>query len=130
MESFAESAPGRLMTIAFALPLAVGVYATLQGDRLDVLAITAALFSCIVLVTVGAAIAMEERPKHALAAILGLPPALLLYLPLLALAGEAPIIRLTMGVAALVLVGSLAKGAVSSLRHHAERAGHVAPHPT
>jgi len=130
MESFAESASGRLMTIAFALPLAVGVCATLQGSNLEILFITGALFAGIAFVMTGAALAIEKNPKYALAAMLALPPMLLLYLPLLALAGEAPVVRVAMGVTALVLVGSLAKGVLPNARHPAEHAARVAHHST
>lgn len=131
MASFEESGAGRLLALAVALPLAVGAGAKLHGGELDTLAFTGAVFGGIVLATFGVAAALEERPKYAIAAIIGLPPALLLYFPLLALADWLPIVRVAMGVVAVAIVGLLAKGALPHTRSPSvARASRVAHHLT
>ena len=65
------------------------------------------------LATMGGGLASIERAKHALAAILAFPPALLLYFPLVTLASHLRIVRAAMAFAALALVVLLVKGALS-----------------
>jgi hypothetical protein len=119
MESFEESGAGRLLTLAIAVPLIVGACVKLHGGDLDALAITVGLFGAIVLATFGCAMALNERPRYAIVAIISFPPTLLLYFPLLGMADELPILRLAMAVASLGLLGFLAKGALPRAKAHA-----------
>jgi hypothetical protein len=100
------------LTLAIALPLAVGACVALHGAEFDALAITGAVFGGIVLAVFGCAMALDDCPKYAIAAIIALPPTLLLYFPLLELADLLPIVRVAMGIVAIALVGFLAKGAL------------------
>jgi hypothetical protein len=119
MDSFEASLPGRLWTLAIALPLAVGACAAWPAGVFDAAAVTVAVFGGIVLAMFGAAAAMEERPKSAIVGIVMLPPSVLSYFPLLAIASQSPVVRVAMVVAAIALVGLVIRGALPRARHHA-----------
>jgi hypothetical protein len=112
MESFEQTAQGRLLTLAVTLPLAVGACVPMRGDAFDTLAITGGVFGGIVLATFAVFASVDERPKYAIASILALPPAFVFYFPLLAVAGQVPAVRVLMALVAGALLGVLAKGAL------------------
>jgi hypothetical protein len=112
MKRFQESAAGRLLAIAVALPLAAGAVATMTPNGSGVVWIIASVFAGIVLGIIGVGLAVEEFAGAAVAALLFLPPALLLYTPLVAFSGGMPVVRVLMGFAAATLI-VLAVGQVS-----------------
>ena len=102
MNSFLQSVPGRILAVAVALPLAAGAWATWAADG-GMVWIIASVFAGIVLGIVGVGLAVEEFGKQAVAAVLLLPPALLLYTPLVSVAAGAPAVRTIMALASMVL---------------------------
>ena len=128
MESFEQTAQGRLLTLAVTLPLAVGACVPMRGNAFDTLAITGGVFGGIVLATFAVFTSMDDHPRYAIASILALPPAFLFYFPLLALAGQVPAIRVLMALVAAALLGILAKSAlVREPVRHPLRARRIAP---
>jgi hypothetical protein len=113
MEHFEESAAGRLLTLAVVVPLAVGAGATWDGGGAGSVAIMGSIAVGAILATVGGGLALDERAKYTIGAMLLFPPALLLYFPLLALASYLPVVRAAMALAAIGLLGLLLKGAVT-----------------
>src|SRR5262245_7495 len=101
MQHFEESAAGRLLTLAVVVPLAAGASVTWDGGRAGSIVIMGSVAVGTILATVGGGLALEKQTRHTIAAMLGFPPALLLYFPLVALASSAPIVRLVMGFAVL-----------------------------
>ena len=119
MEHFEESAAGRLLTLAVAVPLAVGASATWDDGRAGSIAIMASVAVGTVLATLGGGVALERSAKYTIAAVLAFPPALLLYFPLVALAGRFPSVRAAMALVAIGLVALLVKGALARTEAHA-----------
>jgi hypothetical protein len=113
MEHFEETAAGRLLMLAVVVPLATGAIMTWDDGGSGSIAIMASVAAGTFLATMGGGLASLERAKYTLAAILAFPPALLLYFPLVALAGHAPVVRGAMGIAAAVFLGVIVKGAVT-----------------
>ena len=74
------------------------------------------MFVGILLGLFGTGWAVEEQGGHALLAILFLPPALLLYTPIVAIAATAPIVRLAMACAGIAVVGMALASTVSRMR--------------
>src|SRR5262249_12544876 len=107
MENFEESTAGRLLTLAVVVPLAAGASVTWDDGRAGSIVIMGSVAIGTILATVGGGAALERRVEYTIAAALAFPPALLLYFPLLALAGQLPAVRFVMGFAALLLVGFL-----------------------
>src|SRR5689334_25431856 len=81
MEHFEESTAGRLLTLAVVVPLAAGASVTWDDGHAGSLVIMGSIAVGTVLATLGGGAALDERPRCTLAAILGFPPALLLYFP-------------------------------------------------
>ena len=128
MKSFEESVAGRILTFAAALPLATGACVVWNPDGAGTLAIIGSIFAGILLGIVGIGLAVEEHGSWALAAVLFLPPALLLYTPLVALAAHVPAIRFVMALAAAALLAVSLLGTFSRSRVavSATPAGHAA----
>jgi hypothetical protein len=103
MKPFGESPAGRLLTVAGALPLAAGAALVWDNGGIGTVAIIAAIFAGILLGIVGLGLALEEHGAYAVAGVMFLPPALLLYTPLIAFAMHAPAVRVALGLAALAL---------------------------
>jgi len=102
MKPFRESAAGRMLAVAVALPLATGALATtFEGGLVWIIA---SVFAGIVLGIVGVGLAVEEYGGEAVGALLFLPPALLLYTPLVAWWGGQPVVRMMMGLTAMALM--------------------------
>jgi hypothetical protein len=119
MEHFEETVAGRLLTLAVALPLAVGAGATWDGGGAGSVAIMGSIAVGTILATVGGGLALDERAKYTIAAMLLFPPALMLYFPLLALASHLPVVRAAMALVAVGLFGLLLKGTVTRAHHTA-----------
>jgi len=113
MEHFEESAAGRLLTLAVIVPLAAGASATWDDGGPGSIAIMGSVAIGTILATVGGGLALDDRVKYSIAAVLALPPALLLYFPLVALASHLPTVRLAMGFVVLGLLGFLLRGSLS-----------------
>ena len=119
MEHFEESVAGRLLTLAVAVPLAVGATVTWDDGHVGSVAIMGSVAVGTILATLGGGAALEERVKYTIAAILAFPPALLLYFPLVAIASRMPSVRAAMALIAFGLVGLLVKGALSRTQSRA-----------
>ena len=104
MKRFQESAAGRFLIAAVVLPLATGTSATWSPEGSGMMWIIASIFAGIILALVGIGLAVGEFDREAAAAILFLPPALLLYIPLVGLAASAPVVRVAMGLVAGTLL--------------------------
>jgi hypothetical protein len=129
MEQFEESTARRFLTLAVIVPLVAGASVTWDDGHAGSIVIMASVAIGAILATVGGGAALESRVEYAIAAALGLPPALLLYFPLIALASQFLVVRLVMGFAALVLVGFLVKGSLTRTQARAATpARRVAPH--
>ena len=113
MEHFEESVAGRLLTLAVAVPLAVGATVTWDDGHVGSIAIMGSVAVGTILATVGGGLALEDRVKYTIAAALLLPPALLLYFPLVAIASRVQSVRVAMALIAFGLVGLLVKGALA-----------------
>src|SRR3954470_6403955 len=119
MEQFEESTARRLLTLAVIVPLAAGASVTWNDGRAGSIVIMGSVAIGTILATVGGGVALERHAKYTIAAILALPPALLLYFPLLALASQLPAVRLVMGLAAFALFGFLLKGILAPTQRRA-----------
>jgi len=113
MEQFEESTARRLLTLAIIVPLAAGASVTWDDGRAGSIIIMGSIAIGTMLATAGGVAAMECRIKYTVAAVLGFPPALLLYFPLIALASQLPAVRFGMGSVAVVLAGLLLKGSLA-----------------
>ncbi len=113
MEHFEESTAGRLLTLAVIMPLAAGASVTWDDGHAGSLIIMGSVAVGTVLATLGGGAALDERPRYTFAAILGFPPALLLYFPLVGLASYVPAVRVAMGLVVLGLLGWVLRGAVT-----------------
>jgi hypothetical protein len=78
--------------------------------------VIASVFASIILGLVGIGLAVEEFGREALVAVLFLPPALLLYTPLVGVASAMPVVRLAMGLAAVMFFGAASAPWFSQLR--------------
>ena len=117
MTRFRESASGRLMTLAVALPLATGAFATVNPGGPDgMLWCMASVFAGIMIVFVAIALALENYERQVLGAIMALPAGLLAYIPLLDIASEVRMVRAGMALGAIVLVGLALAGTLPRLR--------------
>jgi hypothetical protein len=129
MDQFEESTARSLLTLAVIVPLAAGASVTWDDGRAGSIVIMGSVAIGAILATVGGGAALERRVEYTIAAMLGFPPALLLYFPLIALASQLPAVRLVMGFAALVLIGFLVKGKLAPTQPRtATPARRVAPH--
>jgi hypothetical protein len=128
MEHFEESTARRLLTLAIIVPLAAGASMTWDDGRAGSIVIMGSVAIGTMLATVGGVAALERRIEYTLAAVLALPPALLLYFPLIALASQLPAVRFIMGFAALVLVGVLLKGYLAPSQSRAAATPRVVEH--
>jgi hypothetical protein len=104
MKRFQESAAGRILAVAVALPLAAGALVTMTPEGSGVVWIIASVFAGIVLGIIGVGLAVEEYAGAAVGALLFLPPALLLYTPIVAFGGGSPVVRVVMGFTAATLL--------------------------
>jgi hypothetical protein len=116
MKPFHQSTAGRLLMVAVALPLATGACVIWTPQGSGMVWIIASVFAGIILGLVGIGLAVEEFDREAVAALLFLPPALLLYTPLVGIAGGLPMVRLAMGLVAMVLIGVASGQTFSRLR--------------
>ena len=80
MVAYHRSTPGRLMALALALPLLGG--AILPWNTLGVAFFTLPIIGGVVLAFIAAGLSLEDYPSMAIAAMLALPVALFLYIPL------------------------------------------------
>jgi hypothetical protein len=113
MDHFEESTARRLLTLAIIVPLAAGASVTWDDGHAGSIVIMGSIAIGTILATVGGGAALEHRIGYTIAAVLGFPPALFLYFPLIALASQMPAVRLAMGFAALVLGGLLLKSTLA-----------------
>jgi hypothetical protein len=116
MKRFRESASGRVITAAVALPLATAAFATGNAGGSGFVWCMASVFAAVMLAVIAIGLAFGDYEREVLGAILTLPPGLLLYIPLVGIADAVPAVRLAMGLAAVVLVGVASAGALSRLR--------------
>jgi hypothetical protein len=116
MEPFRDSLAGRLLTIAGALPLAAGASLLWDSGGMGTVVIITAVFAAILLGICGLGLALEDYGGYAVAGVLFLPPALLLYTPLVAVAMHAPVARFAMAVGAVMLFAVALRGTVSGER--------------
>jgi hypothetical protein len=128
MKRFQESVAGRTLTIAVALPLAAGASTTWNTAGSGMIWIIASVFAAIVLGLVGIGLAIGEFDREAVAAVLFLPPALLLYTPLLGVAANVLVVRFVMGLGAVTLFAMAWHAMPSPLRFASPR--HVTTHST
>ena len=105
MKRFQESAAGRILAVAVALPLATGAVVTLTPEGSGIVWFIASVFAGIILGIVGVGLAIEESEMAALGAVLFLPPALLLFTPMVAYGVGIPLVRVLMGLVAMTLFG-------------------------
>jgi hypothetical protein len=113
MEQFEDSTAGRLLTLAVIVPLAAGAGVRWDDGGTGSIVIMGSVAIGTILATVGGGAALERNVKYTIGAALTFPPALLLYFPLLAVAGQLPVVRLVMGFAAFVLAGFLLRGSLT-----------------
>jgi hypothetical protein len=106
MKLFRETIAGRILALAVAMPLAAGALATITRDGSGIVWIIASIFAGIVLGIVGVGLAIEESAGAAVTAVLFLPPALLLYTPLVYVWGTVPAVRMLMALGAIALLAS------------------------
>jgi hypothetical protein len=78
--------------------------------------IIASVFAGIILGLIGIGLAVEQFGREAIVALLFLPPALLVYTPLMGVAGALPVVRLAMGLAAMMFFGAASAPWFSQLR--------------
>lgn len=116
MKLFQESVPGRLLMVAVALPLGTGASVVWNPQGAAMMWIISSVFAGILLGIVALGLALEKFDRQAVVAILFLPPALLLYTPLVAVAGGLPLARLAMGFGAMMLVAVASAPTVSRFR--------------
>jgi hypothetical protein len=128
MEHFEESTAGRFLTLAIIVPLAAGASVRWDDGGIGSTVIMGSVAIGTILATVGGGAALERQVKYTIAAMLGFPPALLLYFPLVALASPLPAVRFVMGFVALVLVAFLLKANLAPRPREATPARRVVQH--
>jgi hypothetical protein len=106
MKRFRETAAGRTLALAVALPLATGALATFTQEGSGIVWIIASVFAGILLGIVGVGLAVEEHVDAAVTAVMFLPPALLLYTPLVAFWGTVPAVKMLMTLGAIFFFAS------------------------
>ncbi len=106
MKRFRETIAGRILSLAVALPLATATFATITRDGSGIVWIIASIFAGIILGIVGIGLAIEESAGAAVTAVLFLPPALLLYTPLVYFWGTVPAVRILMALGAIALLAA------------------------
>ena len=121
MKRFEQSVAGRLLILAVALPLAAGTSATWDSAGHGMAWIIASIFAGILLSFVGIGLAIGEYDREAVAAVLFLPPALLLYTPLVGLAASVPVVRVAMGLVAGLLLATVWHATAPQLRFSSPR---------
>jgi hypothetical protein len=123
MVAYHRSTPGRLMALALALPLLGG--AIFPWNTLGVSFFTLPILGGIVLAFISAGLSLEGYPSKAIAAMLVLPVALFLYIPLVGIVvPQVHGVVYVMAAAACVLLAMAvrprlpARPAVSAQRQH------------
>jgi hypothetical protein len=115
MESFAESVSGRLAAVAVALPLIEGGWLGWSIEGHALIAMIACLTAAIILGIFAVGLAVEKHPYHALGLILGLLPALFLYLPMMAFVRpNVPLFGPAMVVAGALLLALSARSTMTA----------------
>jgi hypothetical protein len=103
MQAFRQSISGRLIYAAVGLPLVTGGLVHWSSSGHGVLAVVISLLAGIALTALGIGLGVDDHPWQAMRAVVLLPPALLLYFPLV-IAG----VKLVPAAAyAMVIVGSV-----------------------
>jgi hypothetical protein len=121
MKRFEQSVAGRLLTLAVALPLTVATMATWSSKGYGMVWIIASIFAAIILSLLGIGLAIGEYDREAVAAVLFLPPALLLYTPLVGIASGVSVVRVAMGMVAGVLLATIWHDTAPQLRFASPR---------
>jgi hypothetical protein len=112
MKAFEASISGRILTVAVALPLLAGGFVPWDTAGSGAVWIIGSVFAGTLLGIFGTGWAIREHFIYAILAVLFLPPALLAYTPLVAIAAGIPALRTAMLLAGIVLVAFALRPAI------------------
>jgi len=132
MKGFEASMSGRILTVAVALPLITGGLVAWNSGGAGAVWIIGWVFAGVLLGIIGTGWAIEEHFAYAVLAALFLPPALLGYTPLVAVAADLPALRTLMLLAGIVLAALALRPTLARFHFTPARSapsGRAAPRP-